>query len=236
MVRLRLRVAALGFLVCGLLLVGCASAPPPKEPAPLPQLAVRVFSEPPGATIVTGRAAPQPAPVAFNLSNLDEILAIKAENPSGLPLVERRIRVKGERDFEVHFRFASEPTALAKTLGLSRITVFDYAGGALFDVNQAVLRPEARPLIDRQAQLLQGPFSGIRVFACGHTDSSGGEEHNLALSLARAQAVSDALVAGGVDRARIAVQGFGWQFPVADNTSEEGRVLNRRAEIVLPDS
>jgi len=89
-------------------------------------------------------------------------------------------------------------------------------------------------LLARQAELLQGPFAGLRVWASGHTDHTGGEAHNLALSLARAEAVADTQKRHGVDASRIAVEEFGWQFPVAEESPDAGRALNRRAEIVLP--
>lgn len=217
-----------------LLLLACASAPGP-APAPLvPAWTVDVRSDPPGARIARGDEALGVAPLRVGAASMVEALALRAES-SGLPLVERRIRVRGEADLEITFRFGDAPTPLAHALGLGRVTVFDYAGGALFEVDRAELRGEALVLLARQAELLQGPFAGLRVWACGHTDHTGGEAHNLALSLARAEAVADVLKRHGVDASRIAVEGFGWQFPVAEESSDSGRALNRRAEIVLPD-
>jgi len=72
------------------------------------------------------------------------------------------------------------------------------------------------------------------VYVCGHTDSSGGEEHNLVLSLERAQAVTNVLVDEGVERERIKTQGFGWDYPLAPNDADSGKALNRRTEVILP--
>ena len=67
----------------------------------------------------------------------------------------------------------------------------------------------------------------------GHTDSTNTEAYNLALSLRRAQAVMAWLVEHGLDASRLEAKGYGEFRPVADNSTEEGRALNRRVEITL---
>lgn len=76
----------------------------------------------------------------------------------------------------------------------------------------------------------------------GHTDDAGEEIHNLELSLARAESVKKELVAMGVDESRISTKGYGESKPKATvkgtnppqpDTSEEGRLLNRRVEVKL---
>jgi len=65
----------------------------------------------------------------------------------------------------------------------------------------------------------------------GHTDSYGTEEYNMGLSVRRARAVADYLVAGGIDRSRLRVEGYGETQPVASNDTEDGRAQNRRVEL-----
>ncbi len=65
----------------------------------------------------------------------------------------------------------------------------------------------------------------------GHTDSQGDAQSNAALSLQRAQSVSDALTARGVAPDRIVAMGYGETRPIADNETREGRARNRRIEI-----
>jgi outer membrane protein OmpA-like peptidoglycan-associated protein len=86
--------------------------------------------------------------------------------------------------------------------------------------------------IDRLAQLLSVyPERSVRIE--GHTDSVGDAAANQELSQRRAAAVRDALLARGVDAARVEAVGFGASHPIADNRTESGRQKNRRIEIVL---
>ncbi|WP_416223115.1 OmpA family protein [Tianweitania sp.] len=67
----------------------------------------------------------------------------------------------------------------------------------------------------------------------GHTDSTGSDSHNYALSQRRASSVADYLGAQGVDPRRFAVNGYGETQPIASNANESGRAQNRRVEIYL---
>jgi len=74
---------------------------------------------------------------------------------------------------------------------------------------------------------------GVTIAITGHTDSSGNEAWNRHLSLARAQAVADHIIANGIDSSRLVVDGLGSSQPVADNSTAQGRELNRRIEFEL---
>jgi outer membrane protein OmpA-like peptidoglycan-associated protein len=74
---------------------------------------------------------------------------------------------------------------------------------------------------------------GIRFSVAGDTDDSGNSAQNKQLSLQRARAVADLLSAAGIDRDRVAVDGFGETRPIAGNDTPEGRASNRRVEIVV---
>ncbi|MGI8513954.1 MAG: OmpA family protein, partial [Acidimicrobiia bacterium] len=67
----------------------------------------------------------------------------------------------------------------------------------------------------------------------GHTDDQGPEDFNRDLSLRRAQAVLDYMVAAGLPAANLSPEGFGESRPIADNGTEEGRAKNRRIEFTL---
>ena len=75
--------------------------------------------------------------------------------------------------------------------------------------------------------------SKVRVTVVGHTDSTGSDAINQALSVERAQSVRNYLSVRGVDAQRIDVHGRGSHEPIASNTSDSGRAQNRRVEIFL---
>ena len=105
-------------------------------------------------------------------------------------------------------------------------------GDVVFDAGKASLQPSAMTAIDRLAQLLSVyPERSIRIE--GHTDAVGDDAANQELSLRRAAAVRDALLARGVDASRIEAVGYGATRPIADNRTESGRQKNRRIDIVL---
>jgi len=66
----------------------------------------------------------------------------------------------------------------------------------------------------------------------GHTDNTGSANKNKALSLKRANSVVSYLVSKGINRNRFTVRGMGFDYPVADNRTEEGRTKNRRVVIL----
>ncbi len=72
-----------------------------------------------------------------------------------------------------------------------------------------------------------------RIAVAGHSDASGNEAWNRRLSVARAQAVADYIVRGGVNPRRLIVEGLGSSAPIADNATPRGRSLNRRIEFEL---
>lgn len=102
--------------------------------------------------------------------------------------------------------------------------------GITFPINSYAIQPQFYTVLDQVAQtMVSYPSTLIDVY--GHTDPSGGDAINLPLSRNRAESVAGYLVRKGVDRTRIATQGFGSSQPVADNSTEAGRSQNRRVEI-----
>ncbi|MBO9725884.1 MAG: OmpA family protein [Novosphingobium sp.] len=101
-----------------------------------------------------------------------------------------------------------------------------------FAVNSTEISPSFQAALDNVAQsMTKYPDSLIDVY--GHTDSTGSDAYNLDLSKRRADSVARYLIMRGVSSARIQTQGMGKNYPVADNTTPEGRAKNRRVEIKI---
>jgi OmpA-OmpF porin, OOP family len=116
--------------------------------------------------------------------------------------------------------------------------------GLIYAEGETVVRDSALPSVRKIARTMTA-HPNIRVVLVGHTDDrearqlgDPGQPADLDalaadLSRARAEAVKNALVAGGIPARRIAVDGKGADEPVADNGKPRGRLANRRVEIKL---
>ncbi len=101
-----------------------------------------------------------------------------------------------------------------------------------FDLNSSKLLPTSGESIDNAAKLLNA-YPTVSILVRGHTDSTNrtkDPDFNTKLSQKRADMVKAALVKKGISAARITAIGYGASMPVADNTTEDGRALNRRTE------
>jgi outer membrane protein OmpA-like peptidoglycan-associated protein len=101
--------------------------------------------------------------------------------------------------------------------------------GIEFDSDQASISSSSQRAID-QAILVLTEYPSLRVEIAGHTDNSGSRDHNLDLSLRRAEAVKANLVAHGIDASRIESKGEGPDVPITTNSNPAGRQKNRRIE------
>lgn len=117
------------------------------------------------------------------------------------------------------------PTALCqRQLGALRFAP------VYFDESGRQMRTSALPVLERVAAFADACRDTL-VSITGHTDSSGDENYNRALSLARARTVADWLQNRGIEPARLEVAGAGSSLPIADNATRFGRSLNRRIDI-----
>ncbi len=103
--------------------------------------------------------------------------------------------------------------------------------GILFDTDSDHLKDESKPTLDALVATAHNQPSWSFSIE-GHTDNTGSDAHNQALSEKRAISVKAYLVAAGVDASRLTTQGFGSSQPVASNDTALGRAQNRRVEIV----
>lgn len=102
----------------------------------------------------------------------------------------------------------------------------------LFESDSYRLTEVSKEVINDFAEFLKANPK-LQVGIYGHTDNSGSAADNLTLSKNRAKAVYDYLVSVGISASRLSHEGFGQTKPVAANTSEKGKALNRRTEFVI---
>jgi outer membrane protein OmpA-like peptidoglycan-associated protein len=102
----------------------------------------------------------------------------------------------------------------------------------LFDTGQATLQPSSQEQLNNIALILKA-YPNAHVKIGGYTDNTGDAAANVALSDARAKNVMNAFVAAGIDPSRLESKGYGDQYPVGDNNTEEGRALNRRIALLV---
>lgn len=100
----------------------------------------------------------------------------------------------------------------------------------LFDSNSATLQPASAEQLRNIAAILSA-YPNVHVKIGGYTDNTGDPGANQTLSQQRADTVKQQLIGMGIASDRLEAQGFGSQYPVADNSTEEGRQRNRRISL-----
>ena len=127
---------------------------------------------------------------------------------------------------------AKELAAIADVQKTENGIVVTLKNEILFETGKADLSAAAqKTLIDLNRVLKKYPENIIEVQ--GHTDSTGTVEYNNQLSLARAKAVYDFILANGLKTSGLSYVGYGQNVPVADNSTAEGRAKNRRVELKI---
>lgn len=101
-----------------------------------------------------------------------------------------------------------------------------------FDTGKSDLRKESTNELERLLQLMNEVLT-LKIEISGHTDNVGSADYNKGLSEARAKSVVDYLIKKGIDKERMVFKGYGFTQPIADNSTEEGRQLNRRTEFKI---
>ncbi len=101
-----------------------------------------------------------------------------------------------------------------------------------FESKSYQLKEVSKIELDKLHQLLAENPS-IKISINGHTDNVGKQEDNIKLSANRAKSVVDYLISKGIGAQRLQFKGFGDAKPIADNSTEQGKALNRRTEFVV---
>jgi len=132
---------------------------------------------------------------------------------------------------EAKLRAELQGTGVSVTRIGDNITL-NMPGNVTFDTDSAALRPQFFGVLNSVGKVLT-EYDKTVVEVAGHTDSTGSDSHNMALSQRRANTVGEYLYTQGIMDQRIMTVGMGEHRPIADNSTTEGRQLNRRVEITL---
>ncbi len=110
--------------------------------------------------------------------------------------------------------------------------VLNIPSGITFAYDSATVQPQFQRTLDQVASTL-GQYNQTYIDVYGHTDSTGSDSYNQALSQRRATSVADYLSSHGVQSARIGTRGYGESQPIASNDTDAGRAANRRVEVKI---
>jgi OmpA-OmpF porin, OOP family len=121
------------------------------------------------------------------------------------------------------------PAAVKSTLQKT-----SFSGDALFEFDQAVLKPEGKTTLDVLVHQLEGATYD-KIVTTGHTDRFGSANYNQDLSERRARAVKDYLVSQNIDASRIMATGMGKTQPVTNATDCTGKQSIKVVACLQPD-
>jgi len=129
----------------------------------------------------------------------------------------------------------SKDEAEVRDFGLQRVEVGKSVilSNLFFDFDSSDLKPESYAELDKVLTFLKENPS-LKIEISGHTDNLGTRLYNMDLSERRAQSIVSYLLRS-IPAWRLSSKGFGSDFPIAENDSEEGRAKNRRSEMKIID-
>lgn len=107
-----------------------------------------------------------------------------------------------------------------------------FESGILFGFDSYSLTPAAQENVRELARILN-EYPDTNIMIEGHTDNRGAADYNQGLSERRARSVANYLKMQGLSADRVTTTGRGFNDPVADNDTEEGRAKNRRVEVAI---
>lgn len=105
-------------------------------------------------------------------------------------------------------------------------------GNITFATGKSDIRSDFYSVLDSVATILK-EFKDTRINVSGHTDNTGGADLNQMLSEQRASSVKSYLIDGKVSSGRVNAVGYSYRYPIASNSTSQGREANRRVELQL---
>ncbi len=173
-----------------------------------------------GNAVTVANGLPQAA-----IDQLKSLFAVGWKLPVSIAGAEAAAKQANEQAL-AELTSAGTTAEIVKALNLS---IINFASGS------SAIPADAKPIIDKAAEVLKKQPDGAVVEIGGHTDSDGNDDANLKLSQARADSVKKSLVALGVKDAMLAAKGYGETVPVAANDTSDNKFKNRRIEYKTAD-
>lgn len=181
--------------------------------------AVAATPEPNKPPVSTETSEPKPAKSTENPTHQTTTGPAEFELPDGTKMKTARNSIEGEL-----LAFLSD-----ESKPVDETTWFNFRD-LKFDSGKSTLKAGTYDEIVRLAAILKA-YPQVNLKIGGYTDNTGDPEQNRTLSADRAKSVLVALAAFGVAAERLESEGYGPDFPVASNDTEEGRAKNRRIAI-----
>ena len=167
-----------------------------------------------------GQQGSAPATCTFPITETDASVSIKLSDGKVCEIT------KNSQEFKLFFFLNSAAQVDAdKTKGWITLDQVN------FETGKAVLNPECEQQLKNIAMILQF-FPNAHLKVGGYTDDTGTDEVNMKVSHERAKVTAEKLISFGIEESRITYDGYGSKHPVSpDNDTEDGRAVNRRADI-----
>ncbi|PKV51314.1 outer membrane protein OmpA-like peptidoglycan-associated protein [Aquimarina sp. MAR_2010_214] len=122
------------------------------------------------------------------------------------------------------------PGAEVTRVGEGIDVVFDENSGVYFATNKSDINSKSKANLKKLAGIFK-EYPDTNIIVEGHTDSTGDDSYNMALSQRRANAVTNYLVSQGISKSRLTTYAHGETLPKYDNATPAGRAKNRRVEL-----
>jgi OmpA-OmpF porin, OOP family len=161
-------------------------------------------------------AAPEGQTASRSLTDLPDLGTFKRTLPNSYELSAPANGI--EKQVVVFIEDSGKPVDPATWFNFDRL---------LFETGSARLKPESTEQLRNVAEILKA-YPKVKVKVGGYTDDTGDPDANLKLSQDRATNVMSQLIVLGVAADRLSAEGYGQQYPVADNATDAGRQQNRR--------
>jgi outer membrane protein OmpA-like peptidoglycan-associated protein len=152
---------------------------------------------------------------------------LRNEEISSLPTLDTIVITRVDT---VYIEAAVEEIVEVKQVQAEKKDFIPIEKDVLFEFDKAVVQKGSFGALESIVNILNNKIE-LKISLQGHTDAQGPENYNVMLSKNRVSAVRDFLLSNGINANRIVIEALGEKVPIADNSSKEGRKLNRRVEV-----